>query len=110
MSLNERPIPGPALRDEAAVEMLRVWIAERGLHCSLKVGMFRDMGVDEPRAWGKMLADAARHVAAATSETLAVDSSAALDALRKAFIDELAKPTSPISGSFVSSGDRSGQP
>ena len=35
--LNQRPIPEAALRDEDAVEMLRVWIAERGLHCSMKV-------------------------------------------------------------------------
>jgi hypothetical protein len=32
-------IPPAALRDGAALELARVWIAERGLHCSLKVGL-----------------------------------------------------------------------
>ena len=39
---NERPIPQAALRDATAVEILRVWIAEKKLHCSLKVGMYRE--------------------------------------------------------------------
>jgi len=40
VELNQRPIPEAALRDKDAVEMLRVWIAGNGLHCSLKVGMY----------------------------------------------------------------------
>jgi len=35
MKLGQRPVPEAALRDKDAVEMLRVWIAEGGLHCSL---------------------------------------------------------------------------
>ena len=31
-----------ALRDNDAVEMLRVWIAEGRLHCSIKVGMYHE--------------------------------------------------------------------
>ena len=42
VKLNQRPIPEAALRDDDAVEMLRVWIAEQGLHCSMKVGMYRE--------------------------------------------------------------------
>jgi hypothetical protein len=34
--MNERPIPVAALRDKSSVEMLRVWIAERKLHCSIE--------------------------------------------------------------------------
>jgi hypothetical protein len=37
--MNDRPIPSAALKDENSVEMLRVWIAEQKLHCSIKVGM-----------------------------------------------------------------------
>lgn len=51
--MNERPIPSAALRDAASVEMLRVWVAEQQLRCSLKIGMYRDgMGIDEESAWG----------------------------------------------------------
>ena len=42
MALNERVIPEAALRDENSVEMLRVWIAEKKLHCSMKIGMYRE--------------------------------------------------------------------
>jgi hypothetical protein len=44
--------------------MLRVWIAEKKLHCSMKVGMYREtMNIPEEKAWGKILADVARHFA-----------------------------------------------
>ena len=49
--MNERPIPPAAQRDVGAVEMLRVWVAEKQLHCALKIGMYRDgMGIDEESA------------------------------------------------------------
>ncbi|KAB8042291.1 DUF5076 domain-containing protein [Janthinobacterium aquaticum] len=64
--MNERPIPLAAQRNIDAVEILRVWVAERQLHCSLKIGMYRDgMGIDEELAWGVILADAARHISKA---------------------------------------------
>ena len=66
---NERPIPPSALRDPNSVEMLRVWIAEGGLHCSLKIGMYRDTTkIPEEVAWGMILSDIARHIANALSE------------------------------------------
>ena len=50
--LNERPIPEAALRDKSAMEMLRVWIAEKKLHCSMKIGMYREgMNMSEEKAW-----------------------------------------------------------
>ena len=42
IKLNQRPVPEAALRDNDAVEMLRVWIAEGRLHCSIKVGMYHE--------------------------------------------------------------------
>lgn len=54
--MNERPIPAAAKRDPDSVEMLRVWVAEKQLHSSLKIGMYRDgMGIDEEAAWGTIL-------------------------------------------------------
>ena len=58
------PMPPAALRDGHAVELARVWIAEQGLHCSLKFGLYADDGLArETIAWGIILADLAGHVA-----------------------------------------------
>ena len=42
MVKKQLPIPEAALRDGNSVEMLRVWIAEKKLHCSIKVGMYQE--------------------------------------------------------------------
>ncbi len=42
-------IPPAALRDANALELARVWIAEQGLHCSLKVGLYAGDGVSTER-------------------------------------------------------------
>lgn len=102
IKLNQRPIPEAALRDENAVEMLRVWIAERGLHCSLKVGMYREMmNVPEEKAWGTILADVAKHVASALQSGYSIDSVESLQKIRDSFIKELGAPTSEAKGDFV---------
>lgn len=100
--LNQRPIPEPALRDPDAVEMLRVWIAENKLHCSLKIGMYREsMNIPEERAWGTILADVARHVANALKAGYSVDSSEALLKIQESFLKELDLPSSAAVGDFV---------
>ncbi|MBB3121513.1 DUF5076 domain-containing protein [Pseudoduganella violacea] len=100
--MNERPIPPAALRDGNAVEMLRVWIAEQRLHCSMKVGMYREsMGIPEEEAWGVILADAARHLAQALQEKYGEDQQDAIEKIKNSFLTELAKPTSKAEGGFV---------
>jgi Domain of unknown function (DUF5076) len=67
--MNERPIPEAATRDKNSVEMLRAWIAEGGLHCSMKVGMYLEStSVSEEKAWGILLADVTRHLASALEQ------------------------------------------
>lgn len=103
MTLNERPIPEPALRDPDSVEMLRVWIAEKGLHCSLKVGMYREtMNVGEEKAWGKILADIAQHIANALQTGYAVDLEESLQAIRDSFLAELQNSGTETRGGIVS--------
>jgi len=103
IKLNQRPIPEAALRDEDAVEMIRVWIAERGLHCSIKVGMYRETtNVPEEKAWGMILADVARHVANALEAGYSADSAESLKKIRDSFIKELGAPTSDAKGDFLS--------
>lgn len=102
IKLNQRPIPEAALRDEDAVEMLRVWIAERGLHCSMKVGMYRETTkVPEEKAWGMILADVARHLANALESSYSINAGESLEKIRDSFISELGAPTSEAKGGFV---------
>jgi predicted secreted Zn-dependent protease len=100
--MNERPIPPAAQRDTASVEMLRVWVAEKQLHCSLKIGMYRDgMGINEELAWGTILADVARHIARALHPEDAKAEAAALQKILYSFNDEVAAPTSDAKGGFI---------
>jgi hypothetical protein len=100
--MNERPIPEPALEDANSVEMLRVWIAAKKIHCSMKVGMYRETTkIPEEKAWGTILADVARHLANALESGYGVDAQSALRKIRDSFIDELGAPTSDAEGKFV---------
>src|ERR1700733_12198149 len=47
-------VPPAAQRDKASFEVLRVWIAERGQHVSIRSGAW-----EVPFAWGLVLADLA---------------------------------------------------
>jgi hypothetical protein len=100
--MNERPIPEVALQDPNSVEMLRVRVAGGQLHCSLKVGMYRDgMGIDEEIAWGTILADAARHIAKALQDGGNLNETESLAKLVANFNNEVAVPTSELKGGFV---------
>lgn len=100
--MNERPIPEAALEDENSVEMLRVWIASKKLHCSMKVGMYREtMNIQEEKAWGTILADVARHLANALESGYGSDAQASLRQIRDNFIAEIGDPTSDAEGDFV---------
>ncbi|AMS29933.1 hypothetical protein AEM38_11525 [Hyphomonadaceae bacterium UKL13-1] len=96
--------PPQADNDEKSVEMARVWIAQHGVHCTLKIGMYAgNRNVDERRAWGIILADLARHVSNGlckefTSETKEANLAAVVDA----FYNELGFPTSSMEGEFIS--------
>ena len=100
--MNQRPVPEPALQDPNAVEMLRVWVAGGQLHCSLKVGMYRDgMGIDEEIAWGTILADAARHIAKALRSGGNLDETEILAKVAARFNEEVSAPSSELKGGFA---------
>ncbi|GGL27628.1 DUF5076 domain-containing protein [Caulobacter rhizosphaerae] len=93
--MNVLGIPPAALRDAEALELARVWIAERGLHCSLRVGLYADDGASgETRAWAIILADMAGHIADALSAAGMGSRADLLDALADRFNAEVASPTS----------------
>jgi hypothetical protein len=99
-------IPPAALRDTDALELARVRIAEQGLHCSLKVGLYAGDGVSrETAAWGIILADLAGHVADALSAEGMGSRADLLEALTESFNDEVAAPSSGrTSGSGAEAG------
>lgn len=95
--MNALGIPPAALRDAEALELARVWIAERGLHCSLRGRLYADAGVSgETTAWGVILADMAGHVADAPRAW--APGADLLDALAERFNAEVASPTSERRG------------
>ena len=100
-------IPPAAERDEKAMEMVRGWIAESGLHCTLNVGHWHNNSdIDERRAWGIMLADMARHIANAMHDMAELDPQISLQKVVAAFNEEIAKPTSEHSGEFPEEAER----
>jgi len=101
-TFNQLSIPEAAICDEDSVEMLRVWIAERQLHCSVKVGIYQEtMNIPEEKAWGTILADAARHLANALESRYSTNATESLQKIRDVFIKELAGPTSDAKGDFA---------
>lgn len=80
--------------------MLSAWIAERGLHCTMNVGMWEAEGHNEPGAWGVLLADVVRHLANAIQAQRGVDSATTVEGIVDSLLEELNKPTSNANGEF----------
>jgi hypothetical protein len=95
------PVSSAAKSDPRALEMIRVWMANRSLHTVLNVGFWHDQGMDEADAWGILLSDMVRHIAAAHEESSGRDRRETIVAIREAFDREITKPTSEVRGSFV---------
>ena len=88
-------MPPAALRDTDGLEIARIWIAERGLHCSLRVGLYASEGVfRETTAWGIILADLAGHLSDALSAEGMGSRADLLEALVESFNIEVAAPSS----------------
>ena len=85
---NDLPIPEAAKNDPKSFELLRVWVANKSQHVSLRVGIW-----DDPAAWGIMLADLARHVVNAYNQDAARDPVETLQRIKAALDVELASPT-----------------
>lgn len=100
--MKERSIPEAARRDKDSLEMLRVWIAGRGLHCSMRVGMYLESTqIEEETAWGILLADITRHVASALEQGYRRDEAEAVQRIQRSYLKELNRPTSAATGEFA---------
>jgi Domain of unknown function (DUF5076) len=86
-------IPDAASKDPKSFELLRVWVANKDQHVSLRTGVW-----DDPAAWGMMLADMARHIANSYHQDKGLDRLQTLKRIKAALDVELASPTDEPSG------------
>jgi hypothetical protein len=89
-------VPDPARTDAKSFELLRVWIAHQDQHISMRVGVWK-----EPEAWGMMLADLARHIAAAFEQSEKRDPMEMLARIKAAFETEIETPTEEVHGELA---------
>jgi hypothetical protein len=89
-------VPEPARTDAKSFELLRVWIAHQDQHISMRVGVWK-----EPEAWGMMLADLARHIAAAFEQAEKRDPMEMLARIKAAFETEIESPTEEVHGELA---------
>ncbi len=84
----ELNIPAAAEQDPASIEVLRVWVANKGQHGTLRTGLWRD-----PAAWGIVLADPLRHFANAHQQETGFKFDETVSTIRDLFDRGLSSPT-----------------
>jgi hypothetical protein len=97
MTRNQRDlsVPSEVLRDPKSSEVLRAWVANGGLVCSLRPEIW-----DDTANWGILLADIARHVANAVEELKGDAPEETLASIQDLFNRELDNPTDEPTGQF----------
>jgi len=98
MTNNELVVPPAARADASSREMLRAWIADGGLHCTLSIGAWGDK---ETIGWGILLTDVVRHVADALQKQDGLNPEDTIKQIRAVFNKELDEPTAEAKGGFV---------
>lgn len=93
--MNELPIPDDVPQAKEAAELVRAWVVDGVLQCSVS-----PLAFDQASTWGILLADVARHVAYALQQAEAARPLDVLDGIRVAFNQELAMPTDEPTGEF----------
>ena len=96
--VRELPVPPAGYQDPKAIEVLRAWVANQGLHCTLNLGLGQ---MKDTIFWGILLSDVARHVADAMQKQHGHDPAAALAEIAEHFNLEIDRPTAPTQGGFV---------
>jgi hypothetical protein len=92
-----RELSGPAcaLKDPAAIEVLRLWILDETPVCVFRLGQ------DPGRSWGFLLADVARTIGKAALDTKGTDSRDTVALLRVVFNSVLEEPAAVPAGTFA---------
>jgi hypothetical protein len=89
--LKKLPVPDEAQEAGTAHELIRGWLIDNRLVCSLLPGAFEDTAV-----WGVFLADLATHIADAFAESEGADRATVLATIQQAFEGELKSPTDDL--------------
>src|ERR1700741_3443492 len=97
MRSKELTPPPAASAAHDAVEMLRAWVVDKGLQCSIRVGK----EANEPILWGVLISDVARHAADALHKQHGWSKQEVLDQIRDVFNSELESPTADTTGDFT---------
>lgn len=86
-------IPDAAIQDPESFEVLRVWIANKGQHVSLRTAVWED-----PFAYGIMLCDLMKHIANAFHQNEGRDWHEAFQRIKEGLDAELMSPTDHPTG------------
>jgi len=93
----ELPIPRPVANEQNAFELARIWIVAGGAqYVSLSTGV-----VGDPKGWGIMLVNLAKHVANAYHQTRGIDATQTLEGIKAAFEKEWNTPTDKPMGEVM---------
>ncbi len=82
----ELPAPEQAETAEQATEVIRGWIIDDALHCSLSPKAF-----EAPADWGRFLADVLELLSNAIADETGTDRAEILSTIKKVFLEEAAK-------------------
>jgi hypothetical protein len=88
--VSELSVPSNLAVDPNAIEVLRTWLVNGELECTLNVGVFEDA-----ETWGEVLADLARNVAEGLRDlggAQGKDPKETLGRILNVFNDELSSP------------------
>lgn len=81
-------VPDSAKQDAKSFEVIRVWVANKGLHVSLRTAVWED-----PFAYGIMLSDLMQHIANAYHQNEGLDRTETVQRIKAGFNAECESPT-----------------
>jgi hypothetical protein len=93
---NELLIPEAAKNDLNSLEIVRIWIANKGLHVCLKADVWKD-----PFAYGIMLCDLVHHIANAFAQEQGLDRNQTVERIMAGLQAELKHPTDTPTGDII---------
>jgi hypothetical protein len=84
VTVKELPAPPDIIDQPDATELLRVWVVDQTLYCSIDSGAF-----PEPATWGVVLADLIRDLAQALQDRAGKDPQEVIQQIRAQFEAEI---------------------
>ena len=94
-----RPLPHPpeAEKDTDSLEMIRGWIVDGELQVSLAAWVWQD----EPKEWGRLLAESAHHLADAISKETGKNRDEVFGDISESLLHHLQHPPDDLVGEHV---------